>query len=151
MPLPKEIPTSSYISPCVTGSVPDPLCAVLPGDYKIPTSISDITAPFAKLPKLAVGIQQTQAAASLVKQFPGQLWASFGAFVKTLRPSQFMRLLLTPEHFTYGNNGMAKTAADFVAKLSAIQKAADVKATTPKTTTTSKTTKITREEYRFQF
>jgi hypothetical protein len=58
-----------------------------------------------------------------VVKFPRQLVKSFGSFVKALQPSQFVRLLLTPEHFTYGNNGMAKTAALFVANIPAVKTA----------------------------
>jgi hypothetical protein len=117
MPLPSCIPSSAFSSSCVTGSVFDPLCATLPSDFKIPTSVNDIVGPFKSLPSICKGIQETEAAASLVVHFPSQLLGSFGSFVKTLRPTQFVRLLLTPQHFTYGNNGMAKAAAGFVAKL----------------------------------
>ncbi|KKA22717.1 Cutinase [Rasamsonia emersonii CBS 393.64] len=74
----------SFTSPCVTGTIFDPLCAQLPRDFKMPTSLSDIVSPFKKLPSVAVGEQQAEAAASLVKQFPGQLAASWDAFVHRL-------------------------------------------------------------------
>lgn len=70
-----------------------------------------------------MGAQEAEAAASLIVNFPGQLLGTFTSFIKALRPSQFVRLLLTPEHFTYGNNGMAKTAAGFVANLPAVKAA----------------------------
>jgi hypothetical protein len=130
-PIPAGIPSSSVQSVCLTGSVPDTLCANLPGDFKIPTSISDITAPFQRIVKVASGVQQVEAAELLIKAFPGQLMGSFSAFIKALRPSQFMRLTLSPEHFTYGNNGMAKAAAEKVAALTAIKNA---KLTTVKST-----------------
>lgn len=120
MPLPASLSAASFHSECVTGSVPDPLCASLPGDFKFPTKPSDITGPFSKLPSIAVGAQQVAAAGSLVKAFPGQLIGSFTSFASLLRPSKFVRLLLSPEHFTYGNNGMAKTAAGAVAKFAAV-------------------------------
>lgn len=123
LPLPASVPSSSFSSYCVTGSVPDPLCAQLPQDFKIPTSVNDIIGPFKTLPTVAVGAQQVAAAGSLIVNFPGQLLKSFTSFIKTLRPSQFVRLLLTPEHFTYGNNGMAKTAAGVVANLPAVKAA----------------------------
>ncbi|CRG89243.1 hypothetical protein PISL3812_06279 [Talaromyces islandicus] len=121
--LPTSIPSSSFSSSCVTGTVFDPLCAQLPGDFKFPTLISDIVGPFASLPHITVGAQQAEAAASLVAQFPGQLADSWDSFVSNLAPEQFVRLMLTPQHFTYGNNGMAAEAADFVAGLSAVQSA----------------------------
>jgi cutinase len=123
LPLPRSIPSSSFSSYCVTGSVFDPLCAHLPQAFKIPTSVNDIIGPFKTLPTVAVGAQEAEAAASLIVNFPGQLLGTFTSFIKALRPSQFVRLLLTPEHFTYGNNGMAKTAAGFVANLPAVKAA----------------------------
>jgi hypothetical protein len=123
LPLPKSLPSSSFSSYCVTGSIFDPLCAQLPQDFKIPTSVNDIIGPFKTLPTVAVGAQQVTAAAKLIVSFPGQLLKSFPSFVRTLRPSEFVRLLLTPEHFTYGNNGMAKTAAGFVANIPAVKAA----------------------------
>jgi len=101
--------------------VPDPLCASLPADFKIPTSISDITGPFSKLPTVAVGAQQVKAAASLVLHFPKELAGSVISFVRALTPSHFVRLLLSPEHFTYGNNGMAKEAAEVVAGMKGVK------------------------------
>ena len=121
--LPRSIPSSSFSSYCVIGSVPDPLCAQLPQDFKIPTSVNDIIGPFKTLPTIAVGAQEAASAATLIVNFPSQLLGSFGSFIKALRPSQFVRLLLTPEHFTYGNNGMAKTAAGFVANIPAVKAA----------------------------
>ncbi|KAJ7067507.1 carbohydrate esterase family 5 protein [Mycena amicta] len=100
---------------CFTGTVLDPLCAPK-GSFALPTSIADITGPFAVLPSLAVGAQETAAAAKLVAAFPGQLLAAKGAFAKTLLTSP-KRVLLTPEHFMYGNNGLTEDAADFVAGL----------------------------------
>jgi hypothetical protein len=121
LPLPDSIPVASFSSYCVTGSVPDPLCADLPEDFAFPTSPEDITGPFSRLPTLAVGEQQIDAAADIVENFPGQIISSFKAFLSLLQPTKFVRLLLTPEHFTYGNNGMAATAATFVADLPAVK------------------------------
>lgn len=70
-----------------------------------------------------MGTQQIKAAASLVVEFPGQLKDSWDSFVSNLAPEQFVRLMLTPQHFTYGNNGMAAKGADFVAGLDAVQSA----------------------------
>lgn len=87
----------------------------------MPTSLADILGPFKSLPSVAVGEQQAEAAANMVKKFPGELAASWDAFVRNLRSEQFVRLLLTPQHFTYGNNGMAARAADFVAGIPRIK------------------------------
>ncbi|KAH8689500.1 carbohydrate esterase family 5 protein [Talaromyces proteolyticus] len=119
--LPESIPSSSFSTSCVTGTIFDPLCAQIPSDFKFPTSLSDIVGPFASLPNVAVGIQQAEAAANLAIKFPAELAASWEAFVSNLTPQQFVRLMLTPQHFTYGNNGMASQAADFVAGLAPVQ------------------------------
>ncbi|KAJ6464481.1 carbohydrate esterase family 5 protein [Mycena sanguinolenta] len=111
----------AFHSECIGGTTLDPLCSDLPADFKFPTSLSDITGPFSELPGLASGIAETAAAASLVLHFPGQLLASRVAFLEALTDtSKMQRLLLTPEHFTYGNNGLTSDAADFVAALPAV-------------------------------
>ncbi|KAJ7487338.1 carbohydrate esterase family 5 protein [Mycena galericulata] len=108
-------------SECFTGTVLDPLCADLGTDFKFPTSISDITGPFSQLPSLVTGVSETAAAASLVAHFPGQLLAARSAFAAALtNTTEMQRLLLTPQHFMYGNNGLTTTAAQFVAGLSAV-------------------------------
>ncbi|KAF7325057.1 Carbohydrate esterase family 5 protein [Mycena kentingensis (nom. inval.)] len=110
------MPSSVQVnSQCFTRSVPDPLCAPK-GSFEIPTSISDVIAPFSELPSLAVGAQEAAAAASLVAAFPGQLLAAKAAFAQTLLTNP-KRVLLTPEHFMYGNKGLTEDAADFVASL----------------------------------
>ncbi|KAH8827583.1 carbohydrate esterase family 5 protein [Flagelloscypha sp. PMI_526] len=108
-----------FNSQCFTGTVLDPLCANVPGDFKLPTSIDDIVGPFTDLPSLAVGADEVKAAATLVVKFPGQLLKAGSAFLKTLT-SNPQRLLLTPEHFMYGNKGLTSDAATFVAGLPAV-------------------------------
>ncbi|KAJ6502762.1 carbohydrate esterase family 5 protein [Mycena vitilis] len=119
-----NIPTpasTAFQTQCIGGTTLDPLCSSLPSDFKFPTSLDDITGPFKQLPGLASGVAETAAAASLVLHFPGQLLASRAAFVEALTDtSKMQRLLLTPEHFTYGNNGMAGDAADAIAALPAV-------------------------------
>lgn len=122
-PFPSSISENIVLSRCVNGTVFDPLCAKLPGDFKVPTSISDITGPFNRLPKLAVSLQQSKAAASLLARFIPQLSKSLSGLVKTLWNRQIMRMFLSPQHFTYGNNGMAKEAAEFVAERPGVKKA----------------------------
>jgi hypothetical protein len=117
---PAGVPFQSY---CVTGTVFDPLCAKLPQDFKIPTGINDVVGPFASLPTIAKGAQEAEAAASLIIHFPGELARNFVSFIKDLRPSQFTRLLLTPQHFQYGNNGQAAEAASFIASLPGVKAA----------------------------
>lgn len=138
-PLPAFIPASAAHSACVVGSVPDPLCADLPSQFKIPTSVDDIVGPFKNLPQsFCVGAQQAKAMASLLVGFPGELKGNLWPVVKALMSSKFVRLLLTPEHFTYGNSPMAKKAADFVIGLekakpaTATKSAASAKTTAPK-------------------
>ncbi|KZP22042.1 carbohydrate esterase family 5 protein [Athelia psychrophila] len=115
--LPSAIPSGSINSFCFTGAIIDPLCAPLPTGYPIPDTQSDITGPFDKLPSLAVGTQEAGAAATLVEEFPGQLAENWLAFVKDLTPSGFVKLLLTPEHFQYGNSGATTDAAAWIAGL----------------------------------
>lgn len=115
------IPASNTRGFCVTGTVFDPLCASLPSDFKIPTSLGDILGPFKDLPSVAKGVDETGAAASLVIQFPKQLTESWHAFTGDLNPQGFTKLLLTPQHFTYGNNGMADQAADWAANLDMVK------------------------------
>ncbi|KAJ7780077.1 carbohydrate esterase family 5 protein [Mycena maculata] len=116
--VPSTIPVHAE---CFTGTDLDPLCASLSADFTFPTSLSDITGPFSKLPTLATGASEVAAAASLVLDFPGELLAADQAFVHTLtNTSETQRLLLTPQHFMYGNNGNTGTAADFVAGLAAV-------------------------------
>jgi cutinase len=72
---------------------------------------------------MAHGAQQLKAAAELVVKFPGELVKSWSSFVDDLNPSQFTRLLLSPQHFTYGNNGMAAEAAEWVLGLDSVKSA----------------------------
>ncbi|KAJ7078439.1 carbohydrate esterase family 5 protein [Mycena belliarum] len=114
-PVPKGI---AFHSECFTGSLLDPLCSKLPGDFKFPTSIADITGPFSALPGLVSGAEEAKAAASLVLRFPGQLLSARKAFTDALTDtSKMQRLLLSPQHFMYGNKGLTGKAADFVAGL----------------------------------
>ncbi|KAJ6558294.1 carbohydrate esterase family 5 protein [Mycena capillaripes] len=108
----------AFHSECFTGTILDPLCSDIPADFKFPTSLDDITGPFSSLPGLATSAAEATAAASLVLHFPGQLLASRAAFVEALTDtSKMQRLLLSPQHFMYGNKGLTDTAADFVAGL----------------------------------
>ncbi|KAJ7635883.1 carbohydrate esterase family 5 protein [Mycena rosella] len=108
-------------SECFGGTTLDPLCSTLPTDFKFPTSISDITGPFRSLPSLASGVSETAAAVSLVARFPGQLIKSAGAFFDDVTDtSKIQRLLLSPQHFMYGNSGLTTSAATFVAGLPAV-------------------------------
>ncbi|KAK7055391.1 carbohydrate esterase family 5 protein [Favolaschia claudopus] len=103
---------------CLTGTTLDPLCADIPADFKFPTSLSDITRPFTALPGLVKGAEEAAAAVSLVARFPIQLAQSVGDFASTVtNKNKLQRLLLSPQHFTYGNLGLTTTAAEFVAGL----------------------------------
>jgi len=117
----------AYKGFCVTGSVFDPLCANLPADFKMPTSANDIIGPFKALPTLAQGAHEVAAAGSLVASFPSQLATAWRAFASTLLHGKIIRLMLSPPHFIYGNNGMAGQAADFIATLPAVKAAASKK------------------------
>ena len=65
---------------------------------------------------------EAKAAASLVVRFPGQLIKASSAFFDALTDKKKMqRLLLSPQHFMYGNKGLTSTAADFVAALPQVQ------------------------------
>ncbi|KAH8601496.1 cutinase-domain-containing protein [Bisporella sp. PMI_857] len=143
-PLPKYIDgKTEFFSPCVKGSLPDLLCAELPTDFKFPTGPSDLIEAFNDLPSIAEGAQQAAAAASLVKGFPGQLAKTMCEFAKSMtigkalscvnplspegaglfKLKDLMKLGLTPQHFTYGNNkNYAEKAAAFVVDLPALKK-----------------------------
>ncbi|KAJ7725971.1 carbohydrate esterase family 5 protein [Mycena metata] len=111
----------AFNTQCIGGTTLDPLCSVLSQDFVFPTTLDDITGPFKQLPGLASGAAETTAAATLVLEFPGQLLASSSAFFAALTDkSKLQRLLLTPEHFTYGNNGLTTDSANFVAGLPAV-------------------------------
>jgi cutinase len=108
----------AFDSQCFTGTILDPLCADIPTDFALPKSIDDIVGPFADLPGLAKGVDETAAAAKLVIKFPGQLLAAGSAFLDTLGDlSKVQRLLLSPQHFMYGNAGSTSATADFIAAL----------------------------------
>ena len=117
-PLPEGV---AFHTECLTGTLLDPLCANLGADFKWPSSIEDIVGPFSQLPGLAVGVEQTKAAASLVLRFPVQLFKARDAFIAALTDkSKLQRLLLTPQHFTYANNGYVENAANWIASLPGI-------------------------------
>jgi hypothetical protein len=122
-PLPATIPTANLDSLCLTGTIFDPLCANLPNDFKVPTSISDILGPFADLPSMAIGAQQVKAAAMLLAAFPLQVAQNLSTVVEDLASGQFGRLLLTPQHFLYGNTNQTGLAADFIVSLPGVQSA----------------------------
>ncbi|EIW75914.1 carbohydrate esterase family 5 protein [Coniophora puteana RWD-64-598 SS2] len=118
-----ETPSVTTQGYCVTGTVFDPLCANLPSDFKLPTSVDDIVGPFKDLPSAVQGWEQTKAAASLVEQFPGELSDAWDGFVQNLQQGGIQRAMLTPQHFTYGNNGMASQAAQYIAGLDMVKAA----------------------------
>jgi len=122
-PLPNAIPAQNFNSQCFTGTILDPLCANIPNDFSLPKSLSDVIGPFSKIPSIAVGAQQVAAAASLVAHFPGQLLKSVGSFASDVATGQVVRLLLSPQHFQYGNAGNAAQAAAFAASLPAVKAA----------------------------
>ncbi|KAH7099652.1 carbohydrate esterase family 5 protein [Auriculariales sp. MPI-PUGE-AT-0066] len=117
--VPANIP---YHGECLKGTALDPLCASIPSDFVWPSSIDDILGPFSELPGLVVGVDEAKAAASLALHFPGQLLKASSAFFDALTDKKKMqRLLLSPQHFMYGNKGLTSTAADFVAALPQVQ------------------------------
>jgi cutinase len=117
------IDSSTVQSFCVTGTVFDPLCAPLPDGFQWPTSLSDILGPFADLPSVTQGAEEAAAAADLVAHFPGELADALPGALSNLDQLQIQRLLLTPQHFTYGNIGDAASAASFALGLPAVQAA----------------------------
>ncbi|KAJ7019640.1 carbohydrate esterase family 5 protein [Mycena alexandri] len=108
----KGLSSARFGHTCIGGTTLDPLCSNLPEDFVFPTSLADISGPFKQLPGLASGAAETSRR---------RLLASRSAFVAALTDkSKLQRLLLTPEHFTYGNNGLTTSAANFVAGLPAV-------------------------------
>lgn len=121
--LPAAIDDTTVKGFCFDGVALDPLCAPLPAGYEVPETIEGVTGAFSGLPSVAHGVQQVEAAASLVLRFPGQLLKSWSSFVGTLKGGQFVRLLLTPQHFEYGNSGVTTDAAKFIMDLPMVQRA----------------------------
>lgn len=113
MPLPASIPDNHFQSECVSDPVADPLCAGIKGIFHIPTA-EGIISSMQSLVEVATNDQQKAAAKSLLAQFPGQLLSSWKGFVTNLLPERFIRLELSPQHFTYGINGMATEAGAWV-------------------------------------
>lgn len=121
--LPAGINEATVKGYCFDGVALDPLCAPLPAGFEVPQTLEGVTGAFSGLPSVAHGAQQVEAAASLVVRFPGQLLKSWGSFVGALKGGQFVRLLLTPQHFEYGNSGIAAEAAEFIAGLPMVKAA----------------------------
>jgi hypothetical protein len=111
--LPPTVPEARFDSECVTDGSQDPLCASTAPLITLPTADSIID-DMENLPSIAVGAQQVEAAASLVAHFPGQLIDAWDGFVANLNPEGFRRLMLTPAHFKYGNDGYADNAGQVV-------------------------------------
>ncbi|KAF2713255.1 carbohydrate esterase family 5 protein [Pleomassaria siparia CBS 279.74] len=118
--VPSSINVSSY---CIKDTVvPDPLCSeTLASGFKLPTSFSDledlVLDPLRDLPDLATGVEQTKAAIGILPQLALGFFRNAKYFAKDLLTGNVRRWLLTPQHFSYGNNGMAEEAAAFVAGL----------------------------------
>jgi cutinase len=112
--VPSHIPTNYQ---CIEGFNFDPLCASLPEGFRFPDSAWDVIEPFNKLPHFAQGVEETEAAAYMLIQFPAELIEGWSSFVHTLVHDQWARLMITPQSFMYGNDGMAKHAGDWVARL----------------------------------
>lgn len=103
----------------------DPLCSDIhiPKVSGISDAIKQIEEPFKKLPTIAHGAQQTKSAAELVLSFPKQLWVAKGTFAKDVLTGDIGKLMLSPQHFTYGNSGQAEDAAKWVLSLPSVKKA----------------------------
>lgn len=111
-----------YQGYCVEGTVlPDPLCTTLSEGFSLPHSFSElqdlILTPLRDLPDLATGVEQTKAAAALIPQLASGLLSNAGTFAKDLVTGNLRRWLVTPQHFVYGNNGMAAEAAEYISSL----------------------------------
>ncbi|KAF2786042.1 carbohydrate esterase family 5 protein [Melanomma pulvis-pyrius CBS 109.77] len=118
------VPSSVKFSPfCVKDTVlPDPLCSqTLSSGFQLPTSISElhdlVLEPLRTLPDFATGVEQTKAAVALVPQLAVGFVENARYFAKDLLTGKVRKWLVTPQHFVYGNNGMAEEAAEFVAGL----------------------------------
>ncbi|KIY65360.1 carbohydrate esterase family 5 protein [Cylindrobasidium torrendii FP15055 ss-10] len=114
------IDETTFQANCITGTVFDPLCANIPDDFD--PSWDDVIGYLDDLPDFAQGAAEVEAAAALVKAFPHQLkdaWSSF----KDAFKNNLARVLLTPQHFVYGNNGMAADAAAWALQLPKVSEA----------------------------
>ena len=120
-PVPQGV---TLLSECFnTGIAVDPLCAPAPNSFKLPKTAAAVVAGLTKLTSTAKSVGQVAAAAKLVAAFPGQLAKSFDAFLANANEQDFVKLLLTPQHFRYGNDGNAANLAKRIAALPAVQKA----------------------------
>jgi len=113
LPLPENVNEAHFDAECVTDGSQDPLCASTAPLITLPTAASIID-DMRHLPDIATGAQQVKAAGELVAAFPGQLLAAWSGFTKNLNPKNFRRLVLTPAHFKYGNDGYADNAGKIV-------------------------------------
>jgi cutinase len=118
--VPSSIKFATY---CIKDTVlPDPLCsATLVSGFKLPHSFSElqdlVLEPLRTLPDVATGVEQTKAAAALVPSLAVSFMSNAKYFARDLLKGEVRRWLVTPQHFLYGNNGMAEEAAEFVAGL----------------------------------
>jgi cutinase len=116
--LPSGLPFKPY---CVQDTAaPDVLCTdSLTSGIKLPTSLSELRQLLGdKLEGLkAVATNPAQIAAAL--KFPAQLLGDLpkvlGSILKDIATGKVRRWLVLPQHFKYGNNGMAADAARWVA------------------------------------
>lgn len=123
IPLPESIPKENFKPICIEGELPDPLCADLSKGYQFPHSVDAIMAPFEAHPKPTVGKQQIDAIKQLLLDFFKQLPHVWAKAFKDLQSPGRIRLALTPQHFTYGNNIKEYDVGTFVANLPAVQEA----------------------------
>lgn len=110
-----EVP--SYIqvhSKCIAGTYPDLLCTQsLP---KIPTSIDALKDPWTTPPSIVPDGNIKEAILKTGELLLSELPSNFGSFIR-----QFgFRVMLLPQHFMYGSNGMAKESAAWVRKLTRV-------------------------------
>ena len=117
IPVPSGIAFESW---CIDdNALPDALCATV--GISLPTTVHEfddrVIGALKSLPDLATGLAQTKAAAEIVPQLVAGFAENADTFAKDLVHGKVRRWMLTPQHFTYGNNGMAGEAATYIATL----------------------------------
>lgn len=111
-----EVPPTTMT--CIGGTYPDLLCQQkLP---KLPTSLAALKDPWTSPPSVVPDGSLKKAIIATGKQLLAQLPSNFMAFLRQMG----FRIMLLPQHFMYGSNGMADSAAQWVAKLPKVVAAA---------------------------
>ncbi|KIY65359.1 carbohydrate esterase family 5 protein [Cylindrobasidium torrendii FP15055 ss-10] len=113
------IDESLFYTVCEHG---DLLCDELPEGF-LPPTLDQIAHMFDVLPEAAQGEAEIEAAAQGIKLIPGQLADAWPAIKDTIAAGEYQRLMVTPQHLVYGNNGNAAEAGAWALELPKVKAA----------------------------